>query len=154
MKQYILTISAILFLSIFARGEENVSGHISGTILDEETNEPIEFVSVAIFSENENNLITGTITEPDGSFNIKGITSGEYYVEVSFIGYEKFVVDEIEIASGKAKIDLGKIILPRAVEQLDEVEIVADEMSVEYKIDRKVISRSLRKSKKWDFVKI
>ena len=32
--------------------------------------------------------------------------------------------------------------MPRAVERLDEVEIVADEMSVEYKIDRKIINVS------------
>jgi len=121
---------------------ETVSGNVKGLVIDEETDKPIEFVSVAIFNDHDQELITGTVTKIDGSFAIKGIDKGKYYIEVSFIGYEKRIVKEIWIEASKSNIDIGKVILPRDIETLDEVEIVADEMSVEYKIDRKVINVS------------
>ncbi len=139
MKPIILITIQLFFISVLGFAE-NISGNIKGTIIDEETSVPLEYVSVAIFTEHDQELVTGTITELDGSFIIKGINRGEYYIEVSFIGYEKHVVEKILIEEKSVNIDLGKIVLPRAVEQLNEVEIVADEMSVEYKIDRKVIN--------------
>ena len=141
MKQLLLTI-ILATSTIFASRAENVSGTIQGIIIDNETSEPLEYVSVAIFKMEDKSLITGTISGQDGEFNIKGLKLDNYYVEISFIGYDKKVVDGVEIKSTRSMVDLGKIILPRSVEQLNEVEIVAEEMSVEYKIDRKVINVS------------
>lgn len=141
MRPILFSISLLLCASgyLFA---ENLSGDIKGVILDQDNNEPLEYVSVAIFSLDDKKLVTGTVTELDGSFTIDGLGKGQYYVEVSFIGYEKHVVKEIQIEENKASINLGSIILPRSIEHLSEVEIVGEEMSVEYKIDRKVINVS------------
>lgn len=135
-----LLTSIILILSSFTFLKATDSGAIRGKVLDSETEEPLEFVSVAIYTIEGKTLVNGTITAENGTFNIKGLNSGRYYVEASFIGYDKRVIEDIEIGTSSDQIDLGKIILPRAVAQLNEVEIVADEMSVDYRIDRKVIN--------------
>lgn len=132
--------SVILLLCSFTMLMATDSGAIRGKVLDSETEEPLEFVSVAIYTIEGKTLVNGTITSENGTFNIKGLNSGRYYVEASFIGYDKRVIEDIEIGTSSDQIDLGKIILPRAVAQLNEVEIVADEMSVDYRIDRKVIN--------------
>lgn len=137
----LLTTLILLLICNFAFAE-NLSGHVKGKIIDQENNLPLEYVSVAIFTSHDQELITGTITSLDGTFTLKGIDRGLYYLEISFIGYEKQIVKELEIAANKVDIDLGDILLPRTIEQLNEVEIVADELSVEYKIDRKVINVS------------
>ncbi len=141
MRSFLLTIITLLLMYNFALAE-NLSGHVKGKIIDQENNLPLEYVSVAIFTSHDQELITGTITSLDGTFTLKGIDRGLYYLEISFIGYEKQIVNELEIAANKVNIDLGDILLPRTIEQLNEVEIVADELSVEYKIDRKVINVS------------
>lgn len=134
-------LTIILVLSFYNISfPNNDTGTIQGKILDSETNEPLEYVSVAVYTFNDKSLVDGTITSENGVFNIQGLINGRYYVEATFIGYDKTVVEDIEIEAGSNQIDLGRIILPRAVSQLDEVEIVADELSVEYKIDRKVIN--------------
>ena len=71
MKQLLtLTLfSACLSFNLFA---ENISGNIQGKILDQETNEPLEYVSVAIFTKHDQELINGTITQLDGSFFYPG----------------------------------------------------------------------------------
>ncbi len=141
MKHILLTFIYVFSLVITATGE-NVSGNITGNIFDEETNQALEYVSVAVFIIKGNSLISGTISDKQGNFNIKGLEQGQYYVEVSFLGYDKIVLDDIQIDADNTNVDLGRINLPRSVSQLDEVEIVADEMMVEYKIDRKVINVS------------
>ena len=141
MKRIIILLT-LLLLTLNPTYSEIISGDVVGTIIDQESKEPLEFVSVAIFTEHDQELITGTISKVDGSFVIKGLDKGKYYMEVSFIGYEKQLIEEIEVNSKRTKIELGSISLPKAIEQLAEVEIVADEMSVEYKIDRKVINVS------------
>ena len=132
----------IFSLVFFFSYGENLSGHIAGKVIDDETGDPLEYVSVAIFTAHDQELITGTITEVDGKFFVKNLDQGDYFVEISFIGYETQLIEDIVVDSRRSKIELGQISLPRAIEQLSEIEIVADEMSIEYKIDRKVINVS------------
>ena len=120
----------------------NVSGTVIGLVKDKENDEPLEYVSVALYNSMDGNLVTGTISDTQGKFEIKGLIQGDYYLEVSFIGYNKTKVENINIDSRRTRIELQDIILPRSANELDEVEIVADELGVEYKIDRKVINVS------------
>ncbi|MBR9997894.1 MAG: TonB-dependent receptor [Cyclobacteriaceae bacterium] len=142
MKTKILTTILLLLIFFTTHVAGNVSGTISGKVIDDETGDPLEYVSVAVYDAKNESLITGTITDADGQFSIKGITQGEYYLEVTFIGYDKRVKKEIDIEAGRTEVQVGDIVLPRSAEQLDEVQVVADEMGVEYKIDRKVINVS------------
>jgi outer membrane receptor protein involved in Fe transport len=140
-KKYVLFLLCI-FLFITTFSEANVTGTIVGTAVDQENDEPLEFVSVAIYTTALESLVTGTISDVEGKFEIKGIPQGNYYLELSFIGYDNTKVEDIDINSGRTYIELNDIILPRIANQLEEVEIVAEELGVEYKIDRKVINVS------------
>ncbi len=142
MKLNILSLFLLLFLILSIQVLGNVSGTISGKVIDQESGDPLEFVSVAVYNTEDESLVTGTITGTEGEFSIKGIGQGEYYIEVTFIGYDKQVKEGIDIRAGRTEVQVGDISLPRSVEQLEEVEIVADELGVEYKIDRKVINVS------------
>ena len=77
MKPYLLTTLLLVVLPCFVFAE-NVAGHINGKIVDQETSDPLEYVSVAIFTKHDQELITGTITALDGTFSIKGIDKGKY----------------------------------------------------------------------------
>ena len=142
MKLKVQSIVLLLFFFLSTRVVGNVSGTISGKVIDQDTGDPMEFVSVAVYNAEDQSLVTGTITGTEGEFSIKGVGQGEYYIEVTFIGYDKQVKKGIDIQSGRTEVQVGDIVLPRAVSQLAEVEVVADELGVEYKIDRKVINVS------------
>jgi len=142
MKQIVTTFLLSITFVLSAYSNNSITGAVQGKVIDDETGEPLEFVSVAVYTTHDQSLVTGTISETNGEFNIKGLPQGKYYLEVSFIGYDKKVVNNISIESGRTLVDLQDIILPRSIAQLDEVEVVADEMGVEYKIDRKVINVS------------
>jgi len=140
-KIHVITILLFFFLlSTISKG--NVSGTVKGSIIDKEDGQPLEFVSVAVYNAPEESLVTGTVSTESGEFEIKGLPVGDYYLEVTYIGYEKAIVEDININSGRTHIELKDIILPRTANQLDEIEVVAEELGVEYKIDRKVINVS------------
>ena len=140
-KLYVLILLPILLATttfLYA----NVSGTVIGLVKDKENGEPLEYVSVALYNSVDGNLVTGTISDTQGKFEIKGLIQGDYYLEVSFIGYNKTKVEDINIDSRRIRIELPDLILPRSANELDEVEVVADELGIEYKIDRKVINVS------------
>ncbi len=63
----------------------------------------------------------GTATNIDGKFQLKGVKAGDNELIISFIGYEKEVV-ELSLDAGEVK-DLGEIELSQASDKLDEVVI-------------------------------
>ena len=136
----IIILLILIFKTTFSTA--NVSGTVMGRVIDEENNEPLEFVSVAIYTAEDDKLVTGVVSDTQGKFELQGLTEGEYFLEVSFIGYDKRRIENIDINTGRTSIELADIILPRISSQLKEVEIVAEELGVEYKIDRKVINVS------------
>ena len=142
MKKIHVLIVLFFFLIISTISKANVSGTVKGLIIDKEDGQPLEFVSVAIYNTPDESLVTGTVSNEEGIFEIKGLAVGDYYLEVTYIGYDKASVGDININSGRTHIEIEDIILPRAANQLDEVEIVAEELGIEYKIDRKVINVS------------
>lgn len=67
----------------------NKIGTINGTVRDLKSNKAIEYATVSVYSKEKAKLIDGTITNKKGFFEIKKLRAGNYYLEVSFIGYEK-----------------------------------------------------------------
>ena len=69
------------------RGNGQPSGAVNGTVVDEATKEAIPSATVALWSSSDSSLVTGTITQPDGTFILSNVRPGKYYVQLSFVGY-------------------------------------------------------------------
>jgi len=115
-------------------------GVVKGKIYDGKSKKPIEYATVAIYKKEDDSVVTGTITDEDGHFKVKGLDPGSFYIVVSFLGYENKRYDDVYVESGRDVIDLGSIELGASSTSIDEIEVVSERQSVEYKIDKKVIS--------------
>lgn len=120
--------------------EPDKEGIVKGKVFDSKSKQPVEYATVAIYSSIDNSVITGTISDQHGEFKIKGLKPGSFYIVVSFMGYEDNRFDDIIIDRGRMLVDLGEIKLGAGRTALDEVEVVAERQSVEFKIDKKVVS--------------
>ena len=141
MKKTLLLLLTVFTVNLSAQmPKSNLSkpGIISGKIIDKTTKEPLPYVNI-IIKDATNVILTGGITNDDGTFFIKNIPEGKSIIEIQFIGY-KTVSKSIFITNKNRKIDLGIIALNEDSTTLDEIEIRAETSTVTQKVDRKVIN--------------
>lgn len=144
--KYILLSLIILFNANLLYSEENpvdaMGGVVKGFVFDASSNMPLEYATVSVKSKQNNKIFSGTITDQTGFFKLKGIQYGTYQISITFIGFETITIDRIVIDPANRHIDLGKITLEPASQEIGEAVVVADRPTMTYKIDKKVINVS------------
>jgi outer membrane receptor protein involved in Fe transport len=116
------------------------NGKVTGKIIDSDTKEAMEYANVSIFRKQDSKLVTGSITNASGAFVIENLPYGAYYVEASFIGFDKTTIKDVKVIPNASSVDIGTITLSASHEQIGTVDVVAERSRVEYKIDKKVIN--------------
>jgi outer membrane cobalamin receptor len=117
-------------------------GVIRGFVIDAESRQPIEYATIAVFPHGETVPLTGAVTETSGRFRITGLNDGVFDVEISFMGYKAQKKQSLSVKAGAQVIDLGQIMLVSSSEKIEQVDVVATRNSVEYKLDKKVVTVS------------
>ena len=141
MNVKILTLVFVLLIPLgLLAGTPEKDGIVKGKVYDGKAKEPVEYATIAIYNANDDSVIDGTISDEKGNFKINGLSKGNFYVIVSFLGFENKRYDDIVVDGGRDMIDLGTITLGSANQSLDEVEVIAERQSVEFHIDKKVVS--------------
>ncbi len=126
-------ISAVLFVLTLNTFAQNFS--ILGKVVDVDRN-PIALANVIIYEGEDKEFLLGTATDDDGYFNLVNLEEGTYFIEISFIGLEKF--EQKIVLTGN--LDLKTIQLVEASENLDEVTIVAKKPTITRKPDRLIFN--------------
>jgi len=145
LKTKLLFICFGLFLSLAsAAGNSNYGTpeSIEGIVLDGETGIGLEFATVALYNSADSSLITGTITNSEGIFKISGLSKGDYFVRIDFVGYQMMDIPINIIENPEHQLKLDQIHLNPAYVNLQEVTIKNDAPYLSYKIDRKVVNVS------------
>jgi hypothetical protein len=121
----------IIFLPFYAQ-----NGDIQGVVADPTTNERIPFATIAIYSGDNREPVTGDVSDGDGNFRVGGLSYGTYRIVISFIGYESNEITGVEINQQSPSIKLGTVSLDQATTDLDEVEVTALARTSSSRIDR------------------
>lgn len=110
--------------------------NVSGTIRDASSDESLPFVNVVLLQDPDSVFVSGTISNEQGLFEIKGVKPGDYLLQASFIGYTTYS-NALFIGSNSAFIDLGNIRLNQQQNELGEVTISANLEGVAGAMDKK-----------------
>lgn len=107
----------ILFITLFQLTQaQKVTGHIRGVVVDQDTEVPIPFATVKILNSSP---LIGAASNAEGVFKIENVPVGRYQLEVSYIGYELLIVNEVLVTSVNNQ---GLTIkLKEAVKSLNEI---------------------------------
>jgi hypothetical protein len=70
-------------------------GILSGTVLTQNTEKPIEYAAISLVSLRDSSIVTGTITNQDGIFIIEHVPVGRYRAKVSFIGFKTATINNV-----------------------------------------------------------
>ncbi|KAB1071424.1 TonB-dependent receptor [Tamlana haliotis] len=137
MQKLVPLLFTFLLFSNFGYSQKKISGKeltITGTIIDEETKQPLEYATVSFFSQAENKIVEGGITNEKGEFSIP-ISKGVYDISIEYISYNTIKLPNQELSTD---LDLGAIALAINMEALDAVEVIAETTTVQIKLDKKI----------------
>ena len=134
-KSKFLLILFCLFAAFgFAQKPEGKEVKVTGTVIDKETKQPLEYATIAFFSKHQNKIVTGGITDSKGNFSIPVIT-GVYDITIEYISFKTITIPNKNILKNE---NLGRFSLEINAESLDEIEIIAERTTVEIRLDKKI----------------
>lgn len=132
------SIASILFLlSLSFPAFSQVT--LSGIVKDKKDNLPLPYVSVTLKSSKDSSFITGGVTNEEGLFTLTNIKQGEYYIQVSYVGYQS-IKKSVLVGSLSSFLNLGTITLEEDSKTLKEIEVSAKQDEVSGKMDKKTFN--------------
>lgn len=76
---------------------------INGTVLDNATNEPMGFASVALL-QHDSTMVTSAMADGEGRFSLQA-KAGNYVLKATFLGYKDYV-STLQVADSEMNIDI------------------------------------------------
>jgi len=113
---------------------ENKEFIVSGKVTNFENSEPLEYATITILDLKDNNVVTGGLSDETGNFKIS-TKKGIYNVLIEYMSFKNKTLENINVYND---LSLGEVQLELNYESLGEVEIIAEETSVEIRLDKKI----------------
>ena len=132
-KKFLIAICSLFLFAQAANAQER-DVYISGTVLDQENNQPLEYATLVIQSVDDPSKVSGGITDLNGKFKV-ATPPGNYNLRVEYISYQSYVKNNQEISKS---VDLGTIRLSIDATQLEEMVVVGEKTTVEVRLDKKI----------------
>ena len=135
--KYLLTLIILLLQFSILNAQTNIT--ISGIVKDKYSKANLPFVNVILKTEKDSNFVCGTITNEEGRFLLSKIKSGNYYIEVSYIGY-KTIMQSLFVGNLTDYLDIKNIELEEKLTILQEVVVTGKTADISEKMDKKTFS--------------
>ncbi len=131
MKNLFLVV-CLLSISITAFAQSPTKFSLKATVLDAEQ-KPMENATVLLLSAKDSALVTFARTTVRGSFELKNLAFNDYFVKITYVGYQNFTKSIPKPTS--EIVDLGEIKMQLFSAELDAVTVKADVLPVQIKGD-------------------
>ncbi|TPE42137.1 TonB-dependent receptor domain-containing protein [Pontibacter mangrovi] len=136
MKRYLF----LIFLALSVIGSEAIAqGILSGTVQDGQ-GQPLGFVNVAVLKATDEAVVTGTIADMEGGFQIVTPAAGKYKLKLSMVGYTSTETAPFEVTGSDFSKDFGAITLKEDAQLLREVTVQAMRPTVVTHADKTVVN--------------
>ena len=107
---------------------------ITGTVIDTDSGKPLEFATLVLQDVRNPENVTGGITDENGTFEVS-TPPGMFNISIEYISYVTF---KQERQLFRSNTNLGTISLSPDINQLQEVDVVAERTTVELRLDKKI----------------
>lgn len=133
-----MNLKSMILVGLAAAGcwaTAGAKGNITGTVLNKDSGEPMDFVNVQIFDKNGKPLQINAVTDEAGHFTLNGIPDGSYSVRITNVGS---VNQERPVTVSGANVDLGQVRLADDAKVLKEVVVEGIRSQMRFELDKKV----------------
>ncbi|HEX6847441.1 MAG TPA: outer membrane beta-barrel family protein [Chitinophagaceae bacterium] len=117
MKKLILLICILLSALVI---HAQVKGLVKGRLVDTTANQPLSEATVSVMLIKDSSLVSFTLSDKKGNFEITSLDAGDYLLMISFTGYET-LKKPFSITAEKKANDVGELILQKEYKTLTAV---------------------------------
>lgn len=121
MKNFSLSVF-LLFFSLFIKAQSN--GSVKGTLLDTAAKLSLSEATISVLFASDSSLVNYTMADKKGFFEIRNLEYKNYFLIISFAGYEN-LNKSFSISADKKNIDLGVLAMQKDYKTLTGV-VVTD----------------------------
>lgn len=123
--------------ALFGQAPATGNGKITGIVRDSTNAQPVEFANIALIDPATKKPVNGAVADDKGKFTINKVATGNYVVEISFIGYGTKRIP-VKITDKKKDVELGAVSINTDDKVLKEVVVQGQKNLVEEKVDRTI----------------
>ena len=123
-----------MFYTYGQKSEDSPKFTITGKVIDKENNQPLEYATITLKSNNRPDFIQGGITDSEGNFKIESVP-GKYDINIEFISFVTYIMNGVSL---KSNLNLGTIAMEIDPSELEEVELVGEQTQVEIRLDKRI----------------
>jgi outer membrane receptor protein involved in Fe transport len=115
---------------------------INGLLVDSVSDSVLPYANITLHTTSDSSFVNGAASRENGAFEITGVNEGNYFLKISFVGYDTKYIPGIKLTGNNANMNLGTIALSKSAYELSETEIVGEKVGEELHLDKKVINVS------------
>ena len=138
------TLSFLFFLLLFSplvfaqKPAQSEDGTVIGKIHDQQSNKPLEYVSVRLFRVADSSIVSGAFTDVDGKYSIP-CSAGSYFLKITLVNYDPIFVSSISIKPSLTVFNVGTLKMRKISEKTErEVRVIAEKDVLQAGIDKKI----------------
>ncbi|HNP95354.1 MAG TPA: outer membrane beta-barrel family protein [Cyclobacteriaceae bacterium] len=113
---------------------------VDGTVMDGETNSPLEFANASLLTPSDSSLVAGATSDANGSFSI-ATKPGNYILKVQFISYAPRY-RKITLSENRPIVNVGSVTLLPDSEILSEVVVTGQKDQMQLELDKRIFNVS------------
>ena len=120
-KIYFLIISICVCASAIAQR----NGTVSGKLIDTTNNKPVAAATVTVLDKKDSSLVSFTMTDNNGSFEIKGLAEGAYRLLITHVNYHNSS-KLFAVTAANKNTSLGTLAMTDLTKTLNEVVVSSE----------------------------
>lgn len=136
-----IALGMLMHLMLTANAQKSAA--INGTIavkVSDKTGKPLPFASILLRKTQDSSLVKGELTAENGSCNFSNVPEGEYFLQVSQMGFNTHFVPNFQIDASHKKFSFDSITLEPLTKSLQAVQVTAQKPYIEREPGKTVLN--------------
>jgi len=130
----------LTLLSFFLCAQINAQTHqVRGRLTDEQQ-KPVGYAGIFLLRASDSTKVKAVVSDSTGYFNLSDVPKGKYFVRISYIGYQHYNSEPLELNGSSLISNLGSISMLSDQMALNTVEIKANKAAIVQQLDRMVMN--------------
>jgi outer membrane receptor protein involved in Fe transport len=134
IKKLLFLITYLLFHIVVFAQNTTETVVVSGQLIEEASEQPLEYATVTFFSKRENKMVGGSITDLQGKFNLR-VPRGVYDISFDYFSFKSIKKLEYSL---NTNTEFGVLKMVDNFQNLEAIDIIAEKTTIEIKLDKKI----------------